>query len=247
MRLTVVGCSGSFPGPDSPASCYLVEHEGHAVLLDLGNGALGPLQRHIGLYDVDAVVLSHLHVDHCIDLASYYVARKYCPEGPAPRLPVLGPPGTADRMARAYDLPATPGMHAEFDFRDHVEVCEVGPFRLSTAVVNHPVPTFAVRVEAGGRSLVYSGDTGPSPALVSLARGADLALTEASFLERDSNPPDLHLTAAQAAGHALEAGVGRLVLTHLVAWNPVAESQAEAAARFDGELHVARAGLTLEV
>ena len=84
MRLTVVGCSGSFPGPDSAASCYLVEADGFRVLLDLGNGALGPLQRYADIYAVDAVLVSHLHSDHFIDLCSYYVALRYRdPDGAA--------------------------------------------------------------------------------------------------------------------------------------------------------------------
>jgi len=248
MRLTVVGCAGSYPGPDSPASCYLVEHDGHSVVLDLGNGAFGPLQRHVDVLDVDAVVLSHLHADHCLDLTSYYVWRRYRPEGPAHAIPVLGPTGSADRLARAYDLPHTPGMHGEFYFRDHVEVTEVGPFRITTAPAAHPVEAYSIRVEAGGRSLVFSGDTGPTDTLVDLARGADLALFEASFLSRyEDLPPDLHLTAAQSAEHATRAGVQRLVLTHLVPWTPRDETQEEAAAAYDGELMLATSGLAVDV
>src|SRR5487761_81872 len=100
VRLTVIGCSGSFPGPDSPASCYLVEADGFRLLLDLGNGALGALQRHAPLDGIDAVCLSHLHADHCLDLCSFWVARTYHPEGPRPRIPVYAPAGTAARMAR---------------------------------------------------------------------------------------------------------------------------------------------------
>ncbi len=248
MRLTIVGCAGSFPGPDSPASCYLLEHDGHRLVLDLGNGAFGALQRHADVYDIDAVVLSHLHADHCLDLTSYYVARRYRPEGAAPIIPVLGPTGSADRMARAYDLPPEEGMHGEFDFRDQVGVTDVGPFRITTARVNHPVETYGVRVEAGGRTLVFSGDTGVSDALVDLSRGADVALYEASFLTRYADlPPNLHLTAAQAADHAMRAGVGRLVLTHLVPWTPREETQDEAAAVYDGDLLLATQGLALEV
>ena len=247
MRLTVVGCAGSFPGPDSPASCYLLEHDGRRILLDLGNGALGPLQRYADLYDIDAVVLSHLHADHCLDLTSYYVWRRYRPEGPAHAIPVIGPAGTADRMARAYDLRPEPGMHGEFEFHDHVAVTEVGPFRISTARVNHPVEAYATRVEAGGRSLVFSGDTGESDALVELSRGADVALFEASLLERYDVPPNLHLTARQAAEHAIRADAGRLVLTHLVPWTSREETLAEATAAYDGDLTLATQGLVVEV
>jgi ribonuclease BN (tRNA processing enzyme) len=248
MRLTVVGCAGSYPGPDSPASCYLVEHDGHSIVLDMGNGAFGPLQKYVDVLNVDAVVLSHLHADHCLDLTSYYVWRRYRPEGPAHAIPVLGPTGSADRLARAYDLPHTPGMHGEFYFRDHVEVTEVGPFRITTTPAAHPVEAFSIRVEAGGRSLVFSGDTGPNQGLVDISQGADLALFEASFLSRyEGLPPDLHLTAAQSADHATRAGVQRLVLTHLVPWTPRDETQEEASAAYDGELHLATSGLALDV
>ncbi len=248
MRLTVVGMAGSFPGPDSPASCYLVEHDGHRLVLDLGNGAIGALQRYADPYAIDAVVLSHLHADHCLDLTAYYVMRKYRPQGPAPVIPVLGPTGTADRMAAAYDLPEEPGMTGEFAFHDHVAVTEVGPFRITTAPANHPVEAYAIRVEAGGRSLVFSGDTGPTDALVELSRGADLALFEASFLSRYENlPPNLHLTATQAADHATRAGVDRLVLTHLVPWTPQDETREEAAAVFAGHLALAAPGLVLDL
>jgi ribonuclease BN (tRNA processing enzyme) len=225
-----------------------VEHEGHRILLDLGNGSLGALQKYADIYAIDAVLLSHLHVDHCIDLCSYYVARKYNPAGPAPRIPVFGPEGTAARMAAAYGLPATPGMLDEFNFMRHVpDATSIGPFTVTTARVAHPVPTYGMRVSAGGHSLVFSGDTGPTPALVDLARGADLALFEASFVERPDNPRDLHMTGTQAAEHAKQAGVERLLLTHLVAWNDTEQVRAEAAAAFDGDLLVAHSGMVLEV
>jgi ribonuclease BN (tRNA processing enzyme) len=248
VKLTVVGWAGSFPGPDSPASCYLVEHEGTTILLDLGNGSLGALQRFTDIYAVDAVFLSHLHVDHCIDLCSYYVARKYRPEGAAARIPVYGPRGTADRMAAAYGLSQRTGMHDEFNFVSHTpgEV-QVGPLTVRTARMAHPVETYALRVSGGGRSLAYSADTGPTDALVELARGADVALFEASFVEGGDNPPNLHLTGAQAAEHAVRAGVDRLVLTHLVAWNDTGQVRAEAAAAYEGELMVADTGLAVDV
>ena len=85
--------------------------------LDLGNGALGQLHRYVDPLTIDAVFLSHLHADHCLDLCGYYVMRKYHPTGAQPRIPVWGPPDTPGRMARAYDLPLDPGMTEEFDFR----------------------------------------------------------------------------------------------------------------------------------
>ncbi|MFY0405698.1 MBL fold metallo-hydrolase [Solicola sp. PLA-1-18] len=248
MTLTVVGCAGSFPAPDSPTSCYLVQapHEGGTfnLLLDLGSGALGPLQSHVSLDDVHAVALSHLHADHCLDLTGYYVVRKYHPDGALPRIPVHGPSGTADRLARAYDLPLDPGMTAEFDFHEwHAgEPTAVGPFEISVVLVDHPVEAYALRVAWRDKVLVYSGDTGPTDALVDLAGGADVLLCEASFVESAVNPEHLHLTGAQAGDHATRAGVGRLLITHVPAWTDRDEVVADAKSTWNGDLDLVNAG-----
>lgn len=245
MRVTVIGCAGSFPGPDSPSSCYLVEHDGYAVLLDLGNGALGALQRHISLDDIDAVLLSHLHADHCLDLCSFYVYRRYHPDGPRPKIPVYAPEGAADRMARAYDLPLEPGMHAEFDFRTVVEsTFAVGPFTVTARRVNHPVESYGFRLEAGGHVIAYSGDTGVTPALVEIGRDADLVLFEASFLD-GIDIPNLHLSAREAGALAREAGAQHLVLTHLVPWFDHSLSLEQGSAGFGAPAMLAHSGLVI--
>ncbi|WP_210438424.1 MBL fold metallo-hydrolase [Nocardioides xinjiangensis] len=251
MRLTIVGCSGSYPGPESPASCYLLEeeHEGRTwrILLDLGNGALGQLHRHADPLAIDAVFLSHLHADHCLDLCGYYVMRKYHPTGAQPPIPVWGPAGTAERMARAYDLPSEPGMTEEFDFREHAGPVDLGPFRVEAHAVVHPVAAYALKVTSGGRTLVYSGDTGPCPTLDEVASGADLLLAEASFRSTDDNPPDLHMTGADCGRTAAKAGVDRLVLTHVPPWHDAADAEAEARAEWAGRVELARAGATYEI
>jgi ribonuclease BN (tRNA processing enzyme) len=250
VRLTVIGCSGSFPGPDGPASCYLVEADGYRLLLDLGNGALGVLQRHIDPYTVDAVLISHLHADHCLDLCSYYVARRYRPEGPPPPIPVYGPSGTADRLARAYDLPLDPGMKGEFEFRTWQvgQTQQVGPFRVVADRVEHPVEAYGLRLEYDGRVLAYSGDTAACDSLLRLAKDANLLLCEASFLEgRDDEVTGLHLTGRQAAQQATAAGAQRLVLTHVPPWNDSALTLAEAGPAFDGPIELARSGATYEI
>lgn len=251
MRLTVVGCSGSVPGPDSPASCYLLEHEGVRILLDLGNGALGPLASFVDLCEIDAVLVSHLHADHCIDLTSAYVARRYGPRLVPPPLPVYGPAGTAGRIARAYSAGrGTGGMAKGFSFFDYgapEEIIEIGPFRITTTVVAHPVTCHAIRVSAGGRTLVYSGDTGPTEALVELSRGAHVALYEASGLAEQPMPADLHLRAHEAAEHARDAGVERLILTHLVPWIDPNMIFAQGRAVFGADTLLARTGLVVDV
>lgn len=249
MRITVIGCSGSFPGPESPASCYLIEADGFALLLDLGNGALGPLQRHIGLYEIGAVLLSHLHADHCLDLCGYWVARRYAPGGPKPRIPVYGPRGVAARMARAYDLELEPGMSEAFEFRTlHAGTLRIGPFTVTTAPMSHPVEAYGFRLEHAGVAMAYSGDTGECDALVDLARGVDLLLAEASFLDQPGLPKEMHLTARQAGEHAARAGARRLVLTHLVPWNQPDRTLAQArASGYRGPIELASQGAVYEL
>jgi ribonuclease BN (tRNA processing enzyme) len=235
VRLTVVGCSGSYPGPGGPASCYLVEQDGFRILLDLGNGAFGALQRHLDPGQVDAIVLSHLHADHCLDVCPYVVYRRYHPAGPLPRIPLLGPQGTHDRLALAYDPDARGGLHDAFEFAAvRPGNWELGPFRLRFGRVNHPVETHAIRVEAAGAVLTYSGDTGPSETLVRLAEGSSALLCEASFPDVPGLPPDLHLTGREAGEHAEKAGVGRLLATHVPPWTDPARVAGEAADAFGG-------------
>ncbi len=248
MRLTVLGCAGTFPGPASPCSGYLVEHEGFRLLVDLGSGALGELQRHVGLLDVDAVYVSHLHADHCIDLVAYSYARRYHPEGMAPVLPVYGPAGTAQRILDSYEAPPSHGLEDVYDFREVAPGTRaIGPFTVTSARVNHPVECHGLRIEAGGRALVYSGDTGESDALVALARNSDLFLCEASWADAPDNPPDIHLTGRQAGEHAARAGARRLLLTHVVPWTDPSMVLAEAVQRSGCPTELASCGTTYDV
>ena len=245
MQVTVIGCSGSFPGPDSPSSCYLLEAEGFRLVIDLGNGSLGALQRHAPLFGIDAICVSHLHADHCVDLGSYWVARQYTSDGPLPPIPVYGPGGTAERVTGfAGDHEAS--VRARFTFHDLAPgVREIGPFRVTADHMNHPVETFGFRVEQADWRLAYSADTGVSEALTRLAAGVELMLCEASFLDGPDYKPNLHLSGRQAAEHATRAGAGQLVLTHLVPWNDRERTLAEASAAYPGPLALATGGLVL--
>jgi ribonuclease BN (tRNA processing enzyme) len=252
MRLTVIGCSGSFAGPDSAASCYLLDADDPKgrtwrILLDLGSGALGPLQRHGEPVELDGVFFSHLHPDHCLDLTGLYVLRKYHPRGALPRIPVWGPQGVARRMAKAYDLPPEPGMSGEFDFREFAGPVALGPFLVEPHPVAHPVPAFGLRVTAGGRTLAYTGDTGPCDGLDAIASGADVLLAEASFRESDDNPPHLHLTGRDAGEAAARNGVRRLLITHVPPWYRAADRVAEAREVYVGELDAVSTGAKYEI
>lgn len=241
--MTIVGCSGSFPGPDSPASCYLIEADGFRLVVDLGNGALGALQRYCDLDEVDAVVLSHQHADHCVDMTGFMVTRVHHPQGRRPRIPVYGPARTDERLTRALGLAPEIGMPEAFDFVTLAPgTIEIGPLRVTAARMNHPVETFGFRFEHAGRSLAYSADTAPCDALPELAAGADVLVCEASYLDGPDLPPGLHLTARQAAEHAARAGAGELVLTHLVPWNDPALTLEQASGPFSGPLSLAAAG-----
>ncbi|SEF90039.1 Ribonuclease BN, tRNA processing enzyme [Thermomonospora echinospora] len=249
MRVTVIGCSGSFPGPESPASSYLVEADGFSLLLDLGNGALGSLQRFHDVLDIDAICFSHLHPDHCLDLTVYWIARVYCPFGRAPLIPVYGPTGTADHMAKAYEPEPNPDMGVAFEFHGFpAGPFDLGPFRVTAALMNHPVEAYGLRIEHGGSVLAYSGDTGRCDALVDLARDADLFICEAAFVEGRNNPPDMHLTGREAGDHAARAGVDRLVLTHLLPWNDPAVTLAEAKmSDYAGMIELAQVGTVYDL
>jgi ribonuclease BN (tRNA processing enzyme) len=214
-------------------------------VVDMGNGGLGVLQQHAELFGIDAICVSHLHVDHCVDLSTYWVVRQYAPEGPRPPIPVYGPRGTAERVADLCGEDVA-SIGARFEAHDlEPQVLEIGPFRITTDHMNHPVETFGFRFEHAGWKLAYSADTGLTDALVRLADGVDLLLSEASFRDQDVNPPDLHLTARQAGEYATRAGAGELVLTHLVPWYDRNQSLAEAAASYCGPLSAATSGLVL--
>lgn len=250
MRLTVLGCTGSMPGPDAPAAGYLVRADGFALALDLGNGTLAALCRQVDPFDLDALALSHLHPDHCADVSALVVYRRYHPYRPASAtapVPVYGPGETASRLAAAY-APSAAEL-AGTDLSDVLDIrpfgspaAQVGPFRLVTALVKHPCEAYAIRVEHGDASLVYTGDTGPCAALEQLAAGADLLLAEATWTHDPSRPPDLHLSGRQAGELAATAGVGRLLLTHVAPWTDPAEVLAEAKQAFDGPIEVVAAG-----
>lgn len=253
MKLTVLGCSGSLPGPESPASGYLVRAHGYTLLLDLGHGAFGALQRYVAPTAVDAVVVSHLHADHCIDLTAYVVALRYGVGaryklgGPEGRIPLIGPSGTRDRLEAAYDpLARKLALQELFGFATPAER-DLGPFHLTFAPTNHPTPTWAVRITDGERTLVYSADTGECDELVTLADGADTLLCEATLGPDDAYVPDLHLTGRQAGEHAARAGVGRLIVTHVPPWTSAPVQADEAATAFDGTVELAQAGLEFTI
>jgi ribonuclease BN (tRNA processing enzyme) len=248
MRLIVLGCSGSGPGPMSPASGYLVEAGDAWLVMDLGNGTLSALQRHADPWTLDGVLFSHLHPDHCADFSGLAVQRRYQPAPPYDarerRLPVLAPAEAPARFAAAYapsaEELAETDLSDVFDFRPITDgsAYDLAGATVRAGRVDHLCDAYALRVEADGRSLVYSGDTGPCPGLVELARGADVLLCEATWPHHDDAPRGVHLSGRQAGEHATAAGVGRLLITHVPAWFDGDEMLSEAKTAFDGPVEL---------
>jgi ribonuclease BN (tRNA processing enzyme) len=242
MRLTVLGCAGSFPGPESACSAYLVEAQGFRLLIDFGSGSLSALQRYSDMESIDAIMITHLHCDHMLDACSYIVVRRYAPDGPRPPIPVYAPMGAAERISAAYSAENEPVDDVYTFYGLQPGTFPIGPFTVTVDRVNHPIETYGVRLEHDGKVLAYSADTAPCEALIRLAQGADAFLCEASYLDGVDNPPDLHLTGREAGEHAAKAGVGTLLVTHVPPWTDAAQARDEAAAAFDGRTELVTAG-----
>ncbi len=276
MRLRTLGVAGSGPRPDSPASTYLVQVPADAVaagiasgavpadvevrdwnvVVDLGNGGLGYLLRHLRADEVDAVLVSHLHPDHCADLSGLYVHLKYHPEhgatrtGVVPDLPVYGPSDVEERTGLMYGLEPGESMAGIFDFRTFTDgvALRVGPLEILPLSVFHPVEAYGLRVvgpssERLGEqvTLAYTGDTDYCPNVVEVSRDADLLLAEAAFVSGrdDAVEEGVHLTGARAGRVAVESGAARLVLTHIPAWTDPAQVLREAREVYAGPTELA--------
>lgn len=250
MEVTVLGRHAPYPPAGGACSGYLIQSRGIRVLVDGGPGVAARLMAHGGVEPLDAVIVSHLHADHISDLhclqfavlAAQGAGRRaaalpvYCPQEPARNRAWLESvqPGWFDTR----DLPAETGLR-------------IGPLQFTCARTVHPIPCYAMRISDGESTLFYSADTSrdAAPGLLSLAAGADLALVEASLTEAraDLRPVVGHMTAGDAAVFGRQAGVKRLLLTHI--WPEVnlelllGEARAEwAAAEMAEELRTYRVG-----
>jgi ribonuclease BN (tRNA processing enzyme) len=256
VLLTVLGCSGSAPGPNAPASGYLLEAAGFRLGIELGNGTLAVLQAIHDPFTLDALVFSHLHPDHCADFAALTVLRRYhsAPSRDPRRhpLPVYAPSEAHSRFVAAYspdeaDRRAT-DLSDVFAFHTLEPGCvQVGPFEMCVIRAAHPCESFCFRFAHGGRALVYTGDTGAFDGLVDLASGVDVLLSEASWTHAADRPPGLHLSGREAGELAKRALVGRLLVTHVPPWADADAVLAEARAAYPGETELVRQGATYRI
>ena len=250
MELIVLGSNAMWAPAGGATAGFLIRHDGFSLWVDLGSGTLANLQRHIGLQDVGALIVSHRHPDHLVDLFPYLYARVYGSDDPPTGTPLYGPPDLFDKVRALLSGAGADELATSFRVTDVApgEKLEAGPFRVQTAGMAHPVSTLGLRVEADGSALAYTADTGPTEAIIDLARDADLLVSEASWHDDGAEyPPDLHLNAREAGEFADRAGVRRLLLTHIKPTLDRDRSRTEAASAFDGEVMVATEGMVLEV
>jgi len=228
----VLGGCGAYPEPGRACSGFLVDWDGFRLVLDLGYATLPRLLARCPDGDVDAIVITHEHPDHCIDLHGLFRMRLYG-AGFARTLPLYCPPGVLERLG---GLEPDADLRAVFDVHELPGSYRVGPFMLSGILLPHYVPNVGVRLQNDQIALAYTGDTGPDPLLAELGRGTDLYIVEAT--DRPGERRNL-LTAAEAGRWAALAGAHRLLLTHFWPGNDRATAAAAARSAFDGEVLVA--------
>jgi ribonuclease BN (tRNA processing enzyme) len=245
LRLTVLGSSNAVPRPGRACSSYLVEGAGHAVVVDLGSGALGNLYRHRNAESIDAVVISHMHADHFLDVIPLRYALKYGPRTHGKKIALWLPEG-GEQMLRSIAAAFAPESRSDFlsevfDVATYgaADGLRLGEMRIRFAPTTHYIATFAVRCEAGSQSVTYSADTAPAESVVRLAHESDLFLCEATLRSgsADSTPRG-HTSAREAGEMAQSAGVAKLLLTHYPAELSAEHLRAQASDAFAGEVAV---------
>jgi ribonuclease BN (tRNA processing enzyme) len=211
VKLTVVGCSPAWPNPGGAHSGYLLEHGPGRLLVDCGPGVLARLRRSEDWPRIDAIAITHFHLDHCGDLVAWLWGHLHVVNGGSPAPDLWLPPGGSGDLANLASR-----FDEVFAIREYAEgeTFDAAGFSITPRAVSHYTqPTYGLRIEADGRVLAFSADTGPTPALIELARDADLFLCEATLDEPETGQRG-HLAASEASNAALLANAKRLLLVH---------------------------------
>ena len=242
LRITVIGCSGTYSSVASSCSSYLMQTDTTSVLLDAGPGSSIELQKHIDLADIDAIIVSHEHPDHWTELPSLYHAYRFGIG--RPHVPLYGTAGT--RML--FDAACAEGTAYTFDWTtiDSSSEVQVGDITFTFSLTDHPVETLAIRGEAGGRSVAYSADTGPGWSPTDFQLPIDLLIYEASLRVEMEDLGIPHISGRQAGRRSRDAGVGHLVLTHIPPGEDPMEREDSATAEYSGTVDVAAPGRTFQ-
>lgn len=252
MKITVLGKSPAWQDAGGACSGYLVEEEDCCLLLDCGNGVFGKLRERRDYEQVDAVVVSHLHSDHCFDLIPYAYALSYSPrarEFPNPRPTLYSPPGGKDAFRTVTGTWGLPELIEQaFCLIEYGadSVLDLGPLQIRFHEVPHFIRTFAVQVTSRAGRFTFGADCCPNDALVEFARDSDLLMLEATLEQPEPDGHRGHLTAAEAGSHGRRAGARRLVLTHFEAGDHAERSRAQAEAEFGGPVELAAEGAVYE-
>jgi ribonuclease BN (tRNA processing enzyme) len=246
MRITVLGGCGAWPAAGQACSGFLVEHDGFRLVVDAGYATVPRLLQWIGANEVDAVFITHGHPDHCADLNPLLRARVYTDDpAPAP-LPVYAPPGALDAVLALEPSPWLNTARTVLELSEGT--LEIGPFTAETRLLQHFVPNLGIRLTADGRTIAYTGDTGPSPEIAKLARDADLLIAEATFVHEVPEESSRWLSSARQAGqYATDAEASRLLLTHLQPGTDPGAATGAASDHYAGEIAVATADLVIDL
>jgi ribonuclease BN (tRNA processing enzyme) len=254
MQLTVLGRSPATPNPGEACAGYLVEGGGGRVLIDIGPGVVAQLLRRHHPDELDAVVISHMHADHMLDLVTLRYVYPWRERPTDERLRVFLPPGSADQV---LDLARGVGnaKHFEASFRlaehDGSSALSFGGMSATPVRTQHYIPCWGFRLEADGRRLAYTADTAPCDGLTDLANDADVLLSEATLrtLEEDAAPPEPrgHITPAEAGDAAREGGSRRLLLTHFPVDGDGSWARTLASEAFEADAEIAEPSVTYEV
>ncbi|AEV18064.1 Metal-dependent hydrolase [Geobacillus thermoleovorans CCB_US3_UF5] len=241
MKVTVIGYWGGFPAANEATSAYLFEHDGFCLLVDCGSGALAKLQNYTAVENLDAVIISHYHYDHIADIGPLQYARLIHKNLGAdlPVLPIYGHVEDEAAFSRLTHSGITEGIAY-----DPNGTLAVGPFSITFMKTVHPVPCYAMRITAGGKTVVYTADSSYIPEFLPFAKGADLLICECNFYAGQNAAPAGHMTSEEAAAIAEGARVGELWLTHLPHVGRHEQLVEEAGRTFRGVIRLARTGLT---
>lgn len=252
FELIVLGGSGTYPTPTGSCAGYLLRSAGQDVWLDCGPGTFVNLQQHTDFLGIKAIVLSHLHLDHILDIYPFYFALRFHPTDPA-SFPVYAPDGAEELLVKMFWITEDPdwrhfGGYIDFRTITNGSKATIGPFDFRFVRSVHPVETLAMRIEADGRALAYTADTGtPVDGLVEVARDADLLIVEATMQEPNEVMAEIHLTAEEAGQFAAKANARRLMLTHISPQLDPKVSIEQAAKHFPGEIMLATDHLSVSV
>lgn len=242
MRVHVVGSSGTFPAPGRPASGYLIEQDETLVWCDAGPGTFVSMPVNTDL--IDAVVVSHQHPDHCVDLTAAFHAWKYRPE-PRDPVPLYAPQAVWDRLCEFLEQEPSSFVFTPVGTGDELRIGDIG---VSFVEMDHSVPTVGSRWDGNGRTLFFTADTGPAGEWRQTAAGVDVMLSEASYQGRTEDKTySHHLTAGEAGSIAREVGARTLTLTHIPPYLDASVSVVEAEREFDRPVRLAVAGTSFDV